>query len=176
MILLYCFPRMTPRRLLLAGLFIWCAAIVATPLLSSLGGAEAGAASVSYEFFSRVCHQLDSRSFHIAGNKFAVCIRCTSIYTAFFLSVLLSPVLLRTFLSAVSPRVLLIVSALPMAVDVGLAAIGAHDSTAATRLVTGAVFGCALGIILAPLLEELAAEFLSRLKKLLQTTYATKTR
>jgi uncharacterized membrane protein len=174
MILLYCFPRMTPRRLLLAGLFIWCAAIVATPLLGSPG--DGGAASFSYEFFSRVCHQMDSRSFHIAGNKFAVCIRCTSIYTAFFLSVLLSPVLLRTFLSAVSPRVLLIVSALPMAVDVGLAVVGVHDSTAATRLATGAVFGCALGIILAPLLEELAAEFLSRLKNLLRTTYATKTR
>lgn len=165
---------MTPRRILLAAIFMWCAAIVATPLLRSLGGA--GAASMLYEFFSRACHQMDSRSFHIDGNKFAVCIRCSSIYAAFFLSVLLSPVLSRRVLTSASARVLLFVSALPMAVDVALAAIGVHDSTDATRLVTGAVFGFALGIILAPLLEELAAEILSRWFNFLRTTYATKTR
>ena len=119
---------------------------------------------------------MDSRSVHIGGSKFAVCIRCTSIYAAFFLSVLLYPMLSRTFLTAVSARVLLFISGLPMAVDVALAAAGIHDSTDATRLVTGALFGFALGCILAPLLEELAAEILSRLKNLLRTAYATKTR
>jgi len=145
---------MTPRRLLLSGLFLWCAAIAATPLLSSLGGAGAGAASLSYEFFSRVCHQLDSRSFHIAGYKMAVCIRCTSIYAAFFLSVLFSPMLSRTFLAAVPARVLLIASGLPMAVDVGLAALGIHESNVFTRMTSGALFGCALSIVLVPTLDE----------------------
>ena len=120
---------MTPRRLLIAALFTWCAAIVAAPWLSTLGGNGARAASILYDLFSRVCHQLDERSFHIAGAKFAVCIRCTSIYAAFFISVPVSPMLSRTFLASLSARGLLCAAALPMAIDVGLAAAGIHGST-----------------------------------------------
>jgi len=167
---------MTPRRFLIAAVFFWCAAIVATPLLGSFGGSGANAASISYQFFSRVCHQLDSRSFHIAGGKFAVCIRCTSIYAAFFLGIVLFPALSRTGITAVSGRVILALSALPMALDVALDGIGLHESTVSTRVVTGALFGFALGIILAPLLEELLQKIFSRLNNFIRTTYATKTR
>jgi uncharacterized membrane protein len=167
---------MNPRRFLLTAVFFWCAAIVATPLLDSLGGAGTSTASFSYHFFSRVCHQIDSRSFHIAGGKFAVCIRCFSIYAAFFLSVLFYPLLSRTRVSAVSSRALLALSALPMAIDVALDGVGVCESTGVSRAVTGVVFGFALGIVLAPLLEELVREIFSRLNHFLRTTYATKTR
>jgi len=59
---------------LLAGSTLWCLAIVAAPLFHL---------PWIYDFFSRICHQDPSRSWHVAGEPLAVCIRCTSIYFAF---------------------------------------------------------------------------------------------
>jgi uncharacterized membrane protein len=59
---------------LLAGSTLWCLSIVAAPVLGL---------SWVYEFFSRICHQDPLRSWHIAGEPLAVCIRCASIYFAF---------------------------------------------------------------------------------------------
>src|SRR5262245_55406773 len=62
---------------LLAGATLWCLSIVVAPML--------GLPWV-YVFFSRICHQDPSRSWHLAGETFAVCIRCTSTYFAFTVS------------------------------------------------------------------------------------------
>jgi Predicted membrane protein len=167
---------MTPHRILLAAVFFWCAAITATPFLASHDGAASVLASFSYRFFSHVCHQLDSRSFHVDGNKFAVCIRCFSIYTTFFLGIVFFPKIERTKLAAVSPRVLLAFSALPMAIDVALAGLGISESTVLTRIVTGSLFGLALSIILTPDLEEIVSTILLQLKNISRTYYAAKTR
>jgi uncharacterized membrane protein len=58
---------------LLAGSTLWCLALIAAPLFHL---------PWIYEFFSRICHQDPSRSWHVAGEPLAVCIRCTSIYFA----------------------------------------------------------------------------------------------
>ena len=154
---------MTPRRFILAAVFSWCALIAAAPLLASLGGVASGTAAFLYDLFSRVCHQFDSRSFHIAGFKFAVCIRCFSIYFSFFLGILFSPLIRRTRIAAVSSSLLLIASLMPMGLDVALATLGIHNSNAASRVVTGLLFGLALSIVLLPVLEEVSAAPLRRL-------------
>jgi len=59
---------------LLAAATLWCASIVAAPLLGL---------SWVYSLFSRICHQDPSRSWHLAGEPLAVCTRCTSIYIGF---------------------------------------------------------------------------------------------
>jgi uncharacterized membrane protein len=59
---------------LLAGSTLWCLSIILAPLLGL---------SWVYAFFSRICHQDPTRSWHLAGEPFAVCIRCASIYFAF---------------------------------------------------------------------------------------------
>jgi uncharacterized membrane protein len=59
---------------LLTGSALWSLSIVAAPVLGL---------SWVYEFFSRICHQDPARSWHIAGEPLAVCIRCASIYFAF---------------------------------------------------------------------------------------------
>ena len=59
---------------LLAGATLWCLSIVAAPMFGL---------SWVYVFFSRICHQDPARSWHLAGEPLAVCIRCTSIYFAF---------------------------------------------------------------------------------------------
>lgn len=157
---------MTPRRFLLTSVFLWCAAIVATPVLASFDGVAAKTAFLSYQFFSRVCHQLDSHSFHLAGLKFAVCVRCSSIYACFFLGLLFFPVIKRTmFLNAYPTRVL-ILSLVPMGIDVAFAIFGIHESTTMTRGVTGLIFGLALSILLVPVLEEFADKFLSHMRML----------
>jgi uncharacterized membrane protein len=59
---------------LLAGSTLWCLSIIAAPTLGL---------SWVHDFFSLICHQDSSRSWHLAGEPFAVCIRCASIYFAF---------------------------------------------------------------------------------------------
>jgi uncharacterized membrane protein len=62
---------------LLAAATLWCISIVAAPLLGL---------SWVYSLFSRICHQDPSRSWHLAGEPLAVCIRCTSVYFGFTVS------------------------------------------------------------------------------------------
>jgi uncharacterized membrane protein len=155
---------MTSRRFLLAGAFFWCVLIVAAPLLASFGGRSALMASYLYETFSRVCHQLDSHSFHIAGCKFAVCIRCTAIYASFFGGMILFPLLKRTTIALQKSSFILMISLIPMGVDVGLAAFGIHESNVFTRMATGVLFGFALSIVLMPTLEEVTSQLLFRLQ------------
>jgi uncharacterized membrane protein len=59
---------------LVVGSTLWCVSIIAAPVF--------GLNSV-YSFFSGICHQDPTRSWHVAGEPLAVCIRCTSIYFAF---------------------------------------------------------------------------------------------
>ncbi len=155
---------MTPRRILLAAAFLWCTLIVAVPMLSSFGGKSALAASFFYEMFSRVCHQIDSRSFHIAGFKFGVCIRCTAIYTSFLCGMFVFPLLKKTAIALQKSSFILVISLIPMGIDVGFAALGIHESNVFTRMTTGALFGFALSIALVPTLEEVTGQFLSSVR------------
>jgi uncharacterized membrane protein len=66
-----------PAAILLIGSTLWCLAIVAAPALHL---------PLVYEFFSRICHQDPSRSWRLFGEPLPVCIRCTSIYFAFTIS------------------------------------------------------------------------------------------
>ena len=66
-----------PAALLLIGSTLWCLAILAAPALRL---------PLVYEFFSRICHQDPSRSWHMFGEPLPVCIRCASIYFAFAIS------------------------------------------------------------------------------------------
>lgn len=157
---------MTPRRFLLTSVFLWCAAIVATPVLASFDGDAAKVAFLSYQFFSRVCHQLDTHSFHLAGLKFAVCIRCSSIYASFFLGLLFFPMIKTTKFVNAHPARVLILSLVPMGFDFALAVSGIHESTTMTRGITGLIFGLALSIVLVPVLEEFADKFFSRVRTL----------
>ena len=67
----------TAYSALLAGSVLWCAAIIAAPLINL---------SPVYAFFSVICHQDSARSWQISGEPLPVCIRCASIYFAFLAS------------------------------------------------------------------------------------------
>jgi uncharacterized membrane protein len=67
------------RAALLLGTTVWCLAIVAAPLFHL---------TPVYLFFSAICHQLPTRSWHLHGEPLAVCIRCTAIYWGFLAGLL----------------------------------------------------------------------------------------
>ncbi len=132
---------------LVAATGIWCALIIAAPLFAS---ASPNAAAPLYQFFSQICHQLDARLFHVAGQKLGVCVRCSSIYFSFFLTVLALPFIptLAKLRPASSSRAATFL--VPMAIDVALDAVGIHQSTLSSRVVTGALAGWILALLVVP--------------------------
>lgn len=62
--------------------------VVAAPLAAASDGR---AATLLYEFFARVCHQIAERSFHLAGHPLAVCHRCFGFYVGFTLGLVALP-------------------------------------------------------------------------------------
>ena len=66
-----------PYAALVAAATLWSLSIVAAPLFGI---------HWMYAFFSTICHQDSTRSWHLAGEPLAVCIRCASIYFAFTIS------------------------------------------------------------------------------------------
>jgi uncharacterized membrane protein len=152
----------TTYRVVLFASFVWCALIVTPPFVDHFNAVMPR--DFLYGFFSRICHQLDSHSLHLFGAKFAVCARCTAIYFGFFISVALYPFLSRRIQPATrtkailrSPRLVLL-SILPLLIDVCLSGVGVHESTVLTRAATGAILGIALPYILIPPAQEALAE------------------
>ncbi len=112
--------------------------------------------SMLYLLNSPFCHQLPERSFFIVGYKLPLCARCTGIYLGLLNGYLIG---LRTVRRNMGIRpssvVLLVLAALPAAVD-GLAQyVGGIESTNLRRLITGTLFGTAAGRLLIPVLAAL---------------------
>ncbi len=116
----------------------------------ALGGSFGlGSAGWVYLFFRPICHQIPSRSFHLLGHQLAVCHRCTGIYVGFWLGLVLLPS--WRWLSGrlqEHPR-LLILFALPMAVNVLL------ENTPWGRFGTGLVAGFPFSLFVWMAVEQL---------------------
>lgn len=158
-------PRSVPYRFVLFSSFIWCLLIFSPPIASQLH--VPSFANFTYEFFSRICHQLDSHSVHLLDAKLAVCARCSAIYFGFLLSVLLFPLLCKKSLPArwklhSRSALLLVLSVVPLLLDVTLDLTGIHESTLATRLTTGGLLGFVLPFVLLPAADEAFKEILLR--------------
>ena len=130
----------------------WCAGILAAPLLSHAGlhdGAE-----ILYGMFSRVCHQNDIHSFHLAGEKCGVCIRCSAIYFGFLAGLVLLPLSGALRRMRIPNPLVLVAVMIPMLVDVAFNISGLHISTTLTRLATGILFGGIMPWCIVPLLID----------------------
>ena len=128
-------------------------AIITAPLASAFG--YTSFASSIYKAFGFVCHQIPERSFHLAGNKFAVCSRCTGLYSGFAVAVLAYP-LARSLRNTATPSILwLILAALPLAVDFSLGYFNIWANTHASRFSTGALFSATTVFYIMPGLIEL---------------------
>lgn len=135
--------------ILFSGL-IWLLLIFLAPLLASMGGVFEGVSSVIYLFFSKVCHQSDSRSFHLLEHPLGVCSRCSGIYCGFLLGTIIYP--FRYKLSNIYPPslFLLIIPVLLMLADVSLDLFNILPNTFLTRSLTGFLTGFALAFFIIP--------------------------
>lgn len=149
-------------RIFLSLVAVWCGFIVAAPLLASYAPLSSVASQV-YSLFSPICHQFDSRSFHLAGEKLGVCIRCSSIYFSFLSSLALYPMVRRLASPTIPQLRWLLLALAPMAMDVLLNLISLHLSTTLTRVLSGALFGGILPFFLFPPLVEAVSQIRNRL-------------
>lgn len=137
---------------LAGGAALWCSAIIAAPLLHN--GPWESVSAFLYRFFQPICNQLDSHSFHLHGEKTAVCIRCTSIYFSFLAGLLVYP-FVRSLTSRSAPgRVWLIAGITPMVIDVALSISGIHESTSLSRILSGSLFGIIAVFVIVPTLVD----------------------
>lgn len=136
----------------------WCLLIIAPAVIPQLypGGQEASVNSF-YRIFSPICHQLDSHSFHLSGQKLAVCARCSCVYFGFLLGGLMLPFVAHY--RSKSDIKLWLFASVPMAADVMLDLLGIHEATTLTRILTGSLFGLSASVILVPIAEEAINSF-----------------
>jgi uncharacterized membrane protein len=90
-----------------------------------------------------VCHQRDDRSFHLDGERLAVCGRCTGLYVAGAFGALMS-----WFGSArlqSNTRAILLIAAVPTAVTLAIEWSGLADPGNAGRALAGLPLGAAAG-------------------------------
>jgi uncharacterized membrane protein len=140
----------------------WCAGILAAPVLRHAGLHDS--ADMTYSIFSRICHQNDASSFHVEGEKFGVCIRCSAIYFGFLAGLLFMP--LSGALKRIrNPEPMLIIAVMiPMFIDAVLNDTGLHASTTMTRVATGLLFGGVMPWCIVPLLIEACSQLINKKK------------
>ena len=131
-----------------------CSLIIAAPI--ALAGGRQTVAYNIYLPFSYLCHQIPARSFHLAEHPFAVCSRCTGIYSGFLLGVIVYP-LIKSFRSTTTPaRKWLFLAAVPLAIDFFLEFLGIWHNTHSSRFFTGALLGTVVVFYVLPGLIELS--------------------
>ena len=138
-----------------AGLVVFLVSlIVVAPVAAATGHTEVAAGI--YHAFSPFCHQRADRSFFIAGYQFAVCARCTGVYAGFALTLLLYPFIRSLKSTIMPPRIVLVLAALPLAIDFSVTFFGFWENTHTSRLLTGALLGSVTVFYVMPGIIELS--------------------
>ncbi len=160
-------PQVVPTR---RPLVFWLVSAATVTALVSLilvaplaaAGGHNGLAFAIYRAFGTLCHQLPERSYFIDGHKFAVCSRCTGIYAGFAFTLLLYPLVRSLRNTATPPRSLLILAALPLAIDFSLTFFGFWENTHTSRLLTGALLGSVAVFYVMPGIADLSLRSLTK--------------
>jgi uncharacterized membrane protein len=150
---------------------VWIAGIVSEPLIRAAGGGDSALLWLLGTTYGRVCHQIDDRSFHIAGHPLAVCSRCLGLYAGYLAGLIVYPFARSLTQTELPQRSWLIVALAPIAVDVGGGFLGIFENTLASRALTGLIAGAAGAFYTLPGLVSLAASLFK-----VQTTAARVTK
>lgn len=126
----------------------WVGMIFLAPRLMAEG--RPFAAALLYGAFSKICHQLPDRSFHVGGFPLGVCARCTGIYLGFAAGLLFLPLLRSPRHETFPDRRLLLLSALPLTIDFAGGLSGLFANTFLSRSLTGGLFGIATAFYILP--------------------------
>jgi uncharacterized membrane protein len=145
--------------------------VVAAPLLRA-GGARA-VAEVLYGGFRVACHQLDARSFHVAGEPLAVCARCFGLYVGALAGIAAYPLARALTRRDLPARGWLLAAAAPTSVDFALGFFGVWENTHASRFLTASLLGFAVAFYVVPGLVDLS---LTPLRQLFRPRTTTETK
>lgn len=129
---------------------LWTTGFLAAPMLPSSFWLK----SMMYDAYGRVCHQLADRSFEWFGGPWAVCHRCSAIYLAFTAVLLVVPMVKPLNSWKPAGKLIILFSLAPMAFDVMLNFFGIHSATMESRILTGAIAGAGLCLVVVPLFFE----------------------
>lgn len=135
---------------ILAISIIWCAGIIWAPLWAGDTGIKKDISESIYSFYGKSCHQLDSRSHHIGGQKLGVCSRCTSIYFSFLLGVIVYPFVRKLNNINLPSLFYLFIGVALMLLDVGLDLLDVQKNSFLTRDITGGIIGIILPFFIIP--------------------------
>ena len=134
--------------------------IISAPLAEGYG--HPAFAAPIYKAFSFVCHQIPSRSFHLAGHQFGVCSRCTGLYTGFAIAALVYP-FARSLQRVDTPsRLWLILATLPILIDFALGYFSIWENTHLSRFLTGALLSSVAVFYIIPGLIDLSSAIARR--------------
>ena len=137
--------------------------IIGAPLAQTYGHPEL--ASGIYKTFSFVCHQIPERSFHLAGHQFAVCSRCTGLYSGFAIAALIYP-LARSLQRTDTPsRVWLILATLPLLIDFALGYFAIWENPHLSRFLNGALLSSVAVFYIMPGLLDLSSAIANRFNR-----------
>lgn len=136
-----------------AVVFVFVALIVAAPVAKANG--MTSVSTPLYHFFSYMCHQIDGRSFHVAGEPFGVCSRCFGVYFGLLVGFAIYPLWRRIDEIEPLPRFWLFLSLIPISIDWSLTAFGIWENTHLSRFVTGLVLGVACSTFIVPAIVEI---------------------
>ena len=139
-----------------AAALLFVCATVAAPLIEA-AGRDNTVASFIYLAFSRVCHQIAERSFHVEGYPLAVCSRCFGIYAGYVLGLAVYPFARPLARTETPRRIWLIVALAPVAIDFAGDYAGIFHNTLLTRALTGLVAGAAGAFFTLPGIVSLAS-------------------
>lgn len=109
-----------------------------------------------YTFFSYLCHQISSRSFHLENHGFAVCSRCFGVYFGLLFGFLVYPFFRQIEEIEPIPRFWLFLALIPMGVDWTLGFFDIWENTHLSRFLTGLILGTVCAIFIVPAVVELA--------------------
>jgi uncharacterized membrane protein len=144
------------RVLLLA---LWggaCAAIVAAPVMAAFSYSRI--ASLIYEIFSPVCHQMPDRSYVFFGEPLAVCHRCFGVYSGLLLGSLIPKGVLQKLASAEWRRRWVLACCAPILFDGVFSLLGVWEGVPVFRSSTGFLFGAMLATLLIPGISQFIVE------------------
>ncbi len=141
---------------------VWVLLIVGLPVAKANG--FVAISSPLYYFFSFICHQIPQRSFHIAGEQFAVCSRCFGVYFGLLFGFAIYPLWRNIDEIEPLPRFWLFLSLIPISVDWSLTFFGIWENTHLSRFLTGMIVGLACSTFIVPALVEITRNFTYRKK------------
>lgn len=151
----------TAYRLILFSVLVWCFLLFIPPIIANLEQQDHSISKSFYKVYSPICHQYESRSFHLGAFKLGVCARCFGIYIGFLLGVGFIPFFPKKQIFSDVLQWLIAIS--PILIDITLDGFNIHRSTLLSRSITGGWFGLfSVKIIIPILLDAINEKFLSK--------------